>query len=361
MTEGYRAMKTRNKRILHAITVSSVGGAQSVVVNLANSQCEYNEVFVLSSASGEAWKALDSRVHVISVKELHRAISLWDIIVFCKLIYWRVRLRPDIIHLHSSKMGMLGRLVFPNNKTIYTVHGFDSIRVANRSFLFLEKLLKNWCRYIVGVSKYDVKNLQDEGIIKNVKFVYNGVEDFSSDIPSAQNASLLARLVGFRGEYKRVIMSIARDDAPKRLDIFLEIARKMPEYAFVWVGNSKDYSTPDNVMLLGQVPMGYQLLAASDLFILCSDYEGLPMSIIEAQLFSKPVVSSRVGGVTEILDGNNGFAVDNTADSFREAIQRIFETDSIYHNYSFLSRKTYEKCFSLVNMVNGYDDLYSSL
>lgn len=351
-------MKTNNKKILHVITLSSVGGAQSVVVNLANAQCKYNEVYVLSSASCEAWKALDTRLHVIVIKELQKSISPKDLIVICKLFYWRFKLKPDVIQLHSSKMGMFGRLVFPRKKTIYTVHGFDSMRIANRKLLFVEKILKHRCRFIVGVSKYDEVGLHEEGITRSVTYVYNGVVDSSKDKPSEQNLVLLSQMEDLRSKYKGLIISIARDDAPKRIDIFLNIAKQMQDYAFVWVGNSHDHVTTENAMLMGQIPMGYQLLAASDLFVLCSDYEGLPMSIIEALSFSKPVVSSKVGGVTEILDGTNGFAVENNVRDFKEAILTILKEDK-YLDYSNAARRTYVEKFTLERMVDDYDKLYS--
>lgn len=354
-------MQVKGKKILHAITLSSVGGAQSVVVNLANFQCENNEVYVLSSSSCEAWKALDKRVHVLVIKELQKNIGAKDIIVILKLIYWKHKLRPDIIHLHSSKMGMFGRLVFPSKKTIYTVHGFDSMRIANRKLLFVERGLKNSCRFVIGVSKYDEINLKQEGITKNVTYVYNGVKDASADIPSEQNKEILQQLFALKDNYKKIIISIARDDAPKRIDLFLEIAERMQDYAFVWVGNSNEHLKTNNVLLLGQIPMGYQLLKASDLFILCSNYEGLPMSIIEALSFGKPVVSSKVGGVTEILDGNNGFAVDNKEENFQRAINNIFASEEKYLAFSINARKTYEEKFTLEVMTSGYDKLYNEI
>ncbi len=135
----------------------------------------------------------------------------------------------------------------------------------------------------------------------------------------------------------------------------------MQDYAFVWVGNSNDHLKTDNVLLLGQIPMGYQLLSASDLFILCSNYEGLPMSIIEALSFGKPVVSSKVGGVTEILDGNNGFAVDNKEENFQKAINNILAYEEKYLAFSANARKTYEEKFTLEVMTSGYDKLYNEI
>lgn len=354
-------MKTQNKRILHAITLSSVGGAQSVVVNLANAQCECNDVYILSSSSCEAWKSLDPRAHIIVVKELRREISLRDIVVLAKMFYWRIKIKPDIIQLHSSKMGMFGRIIFPKNKTIYTVHGFDSMRVANRKFLLIEKILKNQCQYIVGVSGYDVNNLRAEGISKNVKLIYNGVRDYSSNSISGHLEKYLEQFQEIRNKYKRIVISIARDDAPKRIDLFLDIAKRIPDYAFVWIGNLKNYEVPQNVFLLGQIPMGYLLLRECDLFVLCSNFEGLPMSIIEALSFSKPVISSKVGGVPEILDGKNGFAVDNNVESFRNAIISVLDNPETLTNCAIYARRTYDEKFTLERMVNEYDQLYKTI
>ncbi len=354
-------MQVKGKKILHAVTLSSVGGAQSVVVNLANSQCELNEVYVLSSSSCEAWKALDKRVHVLVIKELQKNIGPKDVIVVLKLFYWSKKLRPDIVHLHSSKMGMFGRLVFPKKKTIYTVHGFDSMRIANRKLLFIEKLLKNRCRFIVGVSKYDEHNLKTESIIKNVTYVYNGVEDVQKKDLSQTNQIYKTKFDEIRKQYKHLAISIARDDAPKKIDLFINIAKLFPECCFVWIGNSHNYEVPNNCFLMGQIPMAYQLLKYADIFLLCSNYEGLPMSIIEALSVGLPVISSKVGGVAEILDGKNGFAVENTVEVFVEKIRGIFNDKETYKQFSFNARETYERKFTLNKMVIGYDNLYSQI
>lgn len=348
-------------RIFHIITLSSVGGAQSVVVNLANAQVEKNEVWIISSNSQEAWKALKPEVKVIGIKQLKRAISLLDIIVGLKLIYYRVKYRPDIIHLHSSKMGALGRLVFSSRKTLYTVHGFDSIRVANRFFLSIEKLLRNKCAKIVGVSLYDKKNLIAEGIRKNVTYVYNGINDKSIVDIEQIDAGIRERIEGIRKHYGKVIMSIARDDKQKKIDLFLEMAKLMPECAFIWIGNNNDHQKSDNVYLLGQIPLAHQLLEYADVFVLPSNYEGLPMSIIEALSFGKPVVASNVGGITELLDGENGFAVENNVDEMVEKIHYVLEVPERYEKMRLHARQTYLEKFTVKHMIDGYERIYQEM
>lgn len=85
-------------RIFHVITLSSVGGAQSVVVNLANAQvAEGNEVWVISSVSGEAWKALKPEVKTIGIGQLKRSIGWRDVLVLLKLFYFRWKYHPDVV------------------------------------------------------------------------------------------------------------------------------------------------------------------------------------------------------------------------------------------------------------------------
>lgn len=354
-------MLIKNKKILHVITLSSVGGAQSVVVNLANVQCNENEVYVLSSSSHEAWKMLDKRVHILTIKELQNKIQLKDIVVILRLIYYRLKLKADIIHLHSSKIGMFGRLVFPTRRIVYTVHGFDSMRITHRKLFFFTRPLQNFCRFIVGVSKYDEDNMKEAGISNNVTFIYNGIADVSKVVPSEQQKELLEHINEFKAKYNGLIISIARDSYPKRIDLFLEIAKQMQDYAFVWIGNSQNYKKTDNVLLLGVIPNGSQLLRLADVFMLCSNYEGLPISILEALAFSKPIVSSAVGGVPEILDGTNGFAIDNNATNFISSINKILENNDTYQVFSINARNTYENRFNLDNMVNEYDKLYAKI
>lgn len=347
--------------IFHVITLSSVGGAQSVVVNLANDQVSENAVCVISSASGNVWQALDPRVRVIRISQLRREISWRDLIVLLKLFYYRFRLRPDVVHLHSSKMGALGRIAFPARKIVYTVHGFDSIRVANRKFLRVEKALKGRCAHIVGVSRYDENNLKAEGIVRGVGCIYNGIDDKSAEGSSAVDAGAREKIGRIKRQYDKVIVCIARDDLQKKIDLFIEIAARMPQYAFVWIGNRYEHAAGDNVYLMGQIPMAYQLLDLADLFLLTTNYEGLPMCIIEAMAYGLPVVASDVGGIPELLDGTNGYAVENDSLKMAETIRTILSDPELYGRLSAGARKDYERRFTVDRMSGGYSELYKAI
>jgi hypothetical protein len=169
-------------KVLQVITLADLGGAQSVLINL--SECLINdghEVIVVSESEGPMWDILPDAIKKIKIKSLQRSIDFWkDLKVVIQLRKIYRQYRPDVIHLHSSKIGLLGRLAFPKSKVVYTVHGFDSIRIAYRKFLLIEKLLSNQAKYIVGVSQYDYNNFISEKLKKdNISYIYNGVTDYS--------------------------------------------------------------------------------------------------------------------------------------------------------------------------------------
>lgn len=86
---------------------------------------------------------------------------------------------------------------------------------------------------------------------------------------------------------------------------------------------------------MGSLPNAGAYNEYADLFILPSNYEGLPMTIIEAMAFGKPVVASKVGGISEIvLDDENGYTVENSAKAFCEKICYILENKDVYTRFS---------------------------
>lgn len=348
-------------KILHVITRSELGGAQSVVINLANSMCINHEVMVIAGEDGPMWDALDDRVSKIRIPEIVREVSvIKDCIALFKLRKVYSSFKPDVVHLHSSKIGILGRLAFPPKKIVYTIHGFDSIRLEYRKFLPIEKALKNRCKTIVGVSEYDVNNLMNENIKDNVYLVRNGIKDFASADTHWDPENILAKIKNETG--KKIILSISRLALPKRFDLFCKIAEELldSDYLFVWIGNKENISIiPQNVMMLGEKKDAYQYYRYADLALLLSDYEGLPMSLIEALCFSKPVIASNVGGISEIvLNDQNGYTLNNDEDFFVEKISYILENDKIYQEFSKKSFEIFHENLTVEKMVDKYTYIY---
>ena len=344
-------------KILQVITLSELGGAQSVVINLANKLSIEHEVIVAAGAGdGKMWELLSKNITQEHIPSLVRELSpLKEIktMIALRMIYRKFH--PDIIHLHSSKAGLLGRIVFPRRKIVYTVHGFDSIRLAHRKFLPLERILQKRCSAIVGVSHYDKNNLIKEGITNNVSVVYNGIAK-PIHLESSDPFQSLAT--------KPRVLCIARLSPPKNHDLFLQIAKLLPEINFIWIGNLEEptFEIPQNVFFMGNIPNAGSYIEYANLLILPSNYEGLPMVIIEAMAMSKPVIASNVGGISEIVRYNvNGYTLNNQADLFAEKIKLLLNKKDMYNDFCNASYLTYQSALTVEKMVEGYLAIYNNI
>ena len=344
-------------RVLQIITRSIAGGAQTVLAHISNSLVEKGHQVSIIAGEGDdsLWSILDERIGKNYCSALKRSLSViddWKSILYIRKVY--NDFQPDVIHLHSSKAGLLGRLVLPKKKIVYTVHGYDSIRIANPRFRSIEYLMQYNCAAILGVSRYDVIKLRDDKIRRNVSFIYNGIPDKGCDTNLRWDIPI---------RYKKTILCVARVTPQKNLELFLKIAKLLPQYAFVWIGNTEKIDHQiENVFFLGNIPAAAGYCSLCDLFILTSNYEGLPMTIIEAMSCGKPIVASDVGGISEIVEnGRNGFISDNDEYSFKTCIESIFSSESKYKNMAEHSRKIYLNKLTVKKMVDEYMKIYMSI
>lgn len=355
-----------NLKILHVITLGELGGAQSVILNLATRALQDgHQMMVAASESGDIWKVLPDNVIKLPIPSLKRQISpLQDMKVILNLRKIYNEYKPDVIHLHSSKIGILGRIAFPTSKTIYTVHGFDSIRIAFRKFIHLEKALQKQSKNIVAVSKYDYHNLLSEGITSHVSYIYNGIPDFKLNITENKDTNFVQAKNRILSKKLFSVICIARLALPKRFDIFCEAAKMLQneDIAFYWVGNKQPVDDlPSNVTCLGEIANAHQLLEFCNVSILPSDYEGMPMSILESLCYGIPVIASNVGGIAEILNGENGITLNNNASLFASAILKYKTDKELYNRTSLAARQSYNNNFTVNKMYDAYLELYKDI
>jgi glycosyltransferase involved in cell wall biosynthesis len=210
---------------------------------------------------------------------------------------------------------------------------------------------------IVGVSNYDSKNMVTERITRNISTIYNGLTT-----PNTENITDFEVF----NKYSKVVLTIARINPQKNPALFVEIARLMPEYGFVWIGNQHEVTEfgelPANCHFLGNILNAGAYCSKADLFMLPSNYEGLPMVIIEAMSFGKPVVASDVGGISEIVrNDTNGYVVENSAEAFATRIREILQNREKYEAFSRASLDIYNAELTVDKMVAGYLNIYQSL
>lgn len=349
-------------RILHIISDTVLGGAQKVCIDLSNyAVIEGNEVAVAAMKGGYLWTQLDPAVKQFGLVHMNKKIGLNLLKVIKELKIIRKEYKPDIIHLHTSIPGILGRWVFRKEKNhiVYTVHGFDQIRIAHKKFLPIEKFFQKYSGAIVAVSDYDMKNMNNSGISKNLKLIHNGIS-----LSSIKPVSNLPEKI----KEKKLVLSIARIAPPKDMELFSEVAKefKNKDTAFVWIGGSqnltveelrKKYNMPDNLYLLGDLKNASNYINLCDVFVLFSKHEGLPMSIIEAMSQGKSIVASNVGGIPELID----FGLINSKEEAVEKISLLLEDQEKNKEIGQKSLEKFNKTFTLEKMWKEYKNLYLEL
>jgi glycosyltransferase involved in cell wall biosynthesis len=320
------------------------------------------------------WEHLEPRVERFPVPSMRRDVQAsQDAATFRFLRGLYREYIPDVIHLHSSKAGVLGRLAALSmglaRRTVYTIHGFDTILKTHRRYLPLERALARISGAIVPVSRYDFDNLSAAGIRKRVFCIPNGVSDRKGR--GSPDTAAVKAITATRNSGRPVVLSIARLEKPKRPDFYAALARSNPQADFFWVGNVQkpedfmpEIQIPSNLRFLGESPEAGNLANLCDLFVLLSDYEGIPMSVLEAMSCAKPVLASKVGGIPEALGKGSdagGFMAANEAPALREALRELLESTALRQRLGANGRKRYESEFSAAKMWNSYRNLYRTL
>jgi glycosyltransferase involved in cell wall biosynthesis len=348
-------------RILQAITLSELGGAQSVLISLSNALVGLgHKVVVMSDPGGQLWDLIDPRIMREPCPHFIRNVDLrHDLPAIACIKRTYAKYRPDIVHLHSSKAGALGRLSLAaqRDRIIYTIHGFDTILKANRQYLPVEKVLCAYARKLVPVSAYDEHNMRSHGI-RNTVLVENSCPDHSRSNRKDEE------LEAIRSRHAFLVMCVARVAPPKRWDLFADVARLFlgVDMAFVWIGKKQTLpSMPPNAYFLGERSDAGGLMHYADIFMLPSDYEGQPITILEAFSCGVPVIASAVGGIPDMLDGENGFACPNDVREFAGRLRYLLENPAARRNAGNAARATWESRFSIERMVRGYLAIYEEM
>lgn len=335
-------MEAKKRKILFVITKSNWGGAQRYVYDLATNlpKDRFETVVSLGGNGPLKTKLEESGIRTISIPLLKRDISIFkEIKVFFKLIALYKKEMPDVIHLNSSKIGGLGSLsgriyrLFAKHLPIiiFTAHGFAfnenrsllSKFAIKASYFFImaccdktiavSDSIKDQVRHWPFISKKIV-------VIKNTIPVMNFLEKEPARnfLQSKISASLLntERLwLGTIGELHPI------KGQSFLIEALVELKKEFANFVFIIIGEGEerrkleqqieDLQMKDNIFLVGHIDEASKYLKAFDIFILPSISEALGYVILEASQAHIPIISSRVGGIPEVLeDGKMGLLVE---------------------------------------------------
>lgn len=252
------------------------------------------------------------------------------------------RLRPDIVHSHSSKAGALARLCRGPWKQVYTPHAVytlnPTLSAAKRAFYGrIERVLGNACSdAVIAVSQDEADHLHALGIARDrIRLVENGVT------PPRLLSGQAARIALGLADDTFVVGFVGRFDHQKGVDRLVRIARLLDDrygkrLQVVAIG-SGDFDRaagdeardlPANLRIAGRIDEARRYFSAFDLLALPSRYEGFPYVCLEAVAARVPMVATQVSGATELIaEHRTGLIVPNSdaPDVFASVVGRLVE------------------------------------
>ncbi|MGF9977917.1 glycosyltransferase family 4 protein [Viridibacillus arvi] len=355
-------------KIVQIVTkLDTVGGAQSHVLALTKQLClDGHEVIIMTSQGQLIKEAMVGKsVKIIQLRHLRRDISLMDDYrAFLELRLYLQQIGPELVALHSSKAGVLGRLAAFSLKipTVFTAHGWAFTEGVQplKKLLYkqIEKLLAPRTTKIIAVSNYDHELAVQKRVVSKNKIttIHNGIQ--SND-----------KQPYFRNNVPKIVM-VSRFEKPKRQDLLIEVLSTMKELEWsleligdgVELANVKELvkykGLSHRVRFLGVRNDIETQLQNSDIFVLLSNFEGLPISILEAMRAGLPVIASDVGGIAElVVEGKTGYLVDQNVLNIRKCLVRMIEdkplrielgqAGSNFFEDHFLFQKMYDNTVSL--------------
>ncbi|MCA9244204.1 MAG: glycosyltransferase family 4 protein [Phycisphaerales bacterium] len=378
-------------RICHVITRLIIGGAQeNTLLTCEGLHALGHDVTLISGPTTGPEGSLRERAIAggyafIEVPELVRAVNPWlDARAVRELRRHYSILKPDIVHTHSSKAGIVGReaaFVARVPIVVHTIHGqgFNRTQPApiRALYAFLERRAGKRTHRIIGVAQAMIDQALAAGIGRpeRMRVVYSGM-DVGCFTPNKAARAAARAAWGVRSDEEVVIGSVARlfrrKGYEQLIPIMSQVAAARPNARFVWVGDGAqrgDYEAElkrlglrDRTTLVGlvrpdEVPAQ---IAGFDILAHASQWEGLPRVAPQALLLRVPVVAFDIDGTPEVvIPGQTGrLAALNDLDAFSRALIDLFDDPRERARLGAAGRERCLEQFDARQMVSQLDAIY---
>jgi len=368
--------------LFYCITKLELGGAQKQLLSLINGlDKEKYSIYLFTAKEGILLEEASSIVGLTIKKSrfLERSINpIKDFLALFEIYLFIKKSKPDIVHTHSSKAGILGRCAAKLAKVkviIHTVHGwsFNNYQpiVLRKIFIWLERFIANFTDRLIVVSNYDKQRGLDSYIANDNKYIIirYGINYSEFDIRAEDKR----REFGIKSD-DLVITMISCFKPQKAPQDFIKLAslvnKILPNTKFILIGDGvlreKLEKLIDRSGLRNQVILtGWRrdipgMLYISDVFVLTSFWEGLPVALLEAMASSKPVIVTDTGGVRDVvIEGKTGYLVplgDTNAMSNR--LTALLKDPDLRLNMGRQAKDNLGFDFTVENMLKNTQDLY---
>lgn len=379
----------KKSSILYLVTQGGPwGGAQRYINDLTRVLSQEIGVIV---AIGEPHgpKDLQKKLggcKIIQLRHLKRSISpIHDLLAVFEIARLYKKIQPGIIHLNSTKAGILGSLarllVRRPPRIIYTVHGWvfnePLSGVTKILYRLLEHFTARWKDTIIVLSLQDKKDGEETVHIHPSKMalIPLGVSRTSNPLTQGEARSQLAKFLP-KNQQTAVywIGTIANFYPTKGLDILIKavaiLKDNIPSLSVSIIGDGPErkklealiasYQLQTTVLLTGFLENASQYIPAFDLFVLPSRKEGLPYTILEAQAERLPIVATNVGGIPSVIHNKeNGLLVPKeNAEALAEALHYAYQHQE---EMKIMGMRGSFQQLSIEEMAQKTKELYQSL
>ncbi len=369
-------------KVMQIIARMNVGGPAVLVADLVRKldiqrfstvlvtgYCDENESDYLDEVAQD--------VFAIRIPGLGRSISpLKDLTSFFLLIREIRRFKPDVIHTHTAKAGVLGRLAGliarPQAKRVHTFHGHLLHGYFSPSktqlVILLEKVLGLITYRFVVIGNTVKNDLVRSGIGRDSKFevIYPGLQALDKHPKVAARAAL-----GL-DQNKKYLVFVGRLTTIKRPERLLDMARsikeKHPECRLLIAGAGELLEPLSAQAEKEELPISFlgwrkdigMILSASDIALLCSDNEGIPLTLIEASQAGLPIVSTNVGSVSDIVvNGTTGLLTKVSSKGLIEGVSTLLDDPELCERFGKAGQERAREFFSSRAMVERHERFYS--
>lgn len=377
----------------------NMGGTATYLANLMRGleKGEGEHTLVIGNVpDGEVEDPVCAELNIVRIPELSRELSIKDFGArksFKKLVD---DYHPEIIHSHTFKAGLIARTISSPAKRVHTFHGhhlydpeFSKVKVSvlNR----IEGILAKRTDRLVAVGQ----RVQDEliqvgvGLPSQYQSIAPGIQplkllskDSALEVINSSLTSKVSRVIADSSRAqvsesskknqpaisgaRPIVVWLGRFTQVKRPDRVAEIAQILPEVDFVMAGGGnleKDFvsSVPNNLFLVGWQEKEV-MWSIADIGLSTSDSEGMPLSLIEAQMAGVPVVATDVGSVAEIVENRvTGRLIGRDSHELAQAIKEVAKLVSSSDVMSKAAKARAERLFSVDVMADAHEELYRGL
>ena len=353
-------------KVLHVIARMNVGGTARYVAELVeNIPDSYLATGCIQGAEVEDPVVLT--LDAYRLPHMGRKISpVNDFKAWLELRTLVKQLKPEIIHTHTFKAGLIGRLIGGNHKRVHTFHGhlfgdesFSSL--AKRVIILVEIYLAKRTDILISVGERVGAELRTVGV---------GIgQEWLSIAPGVAKLPKLPKpaareMLGIDPD-TFMVGWMARVTGVKNPLLMLEVARALPDVQFTMAGGGDllelvKESAPENVLILGWTDAS-TFWSAVDCALSTSDNEGMPIALIEAQLAGIPVVATDVGSNSEVVqDGITGIVVGREAKALAAGLQKLISNRQLFDSMSKNAEKFASGKFNPTRMLEEHSQIYQA-